>query len=161
MKRHREVTVGYRIFKCPPRIQRCDSDRMHGWQVRYLSTMFFSDGARGPLKSFHRAVRELKARYAEHPTEAPSSLRFSPLSHKQNDLPAGISGPVLQHRRGRAPYADFKVSLPVRGRKNLGRTVYIGTERTWSQQRYDAALVKAIKIRNAAVRAFRDSAALK
>jgi hypothetical protein len=157
MNNFRPVLIGNEWFACPMHIQRCFGDRIRGWQVRYRGTVFFSDGADGPRVSFNKAVRALKRRYKEHPPAPRTSLRRAPLAHKQNDLPAGISGPVLGCRPGRRPYAYFTVSFPVRpGRAREGTTVYIGTQANWSQQRYDMALDKAIKLRTDAVRRFKE-----
>ena len=38
---------------------------------------------------------------------------------------------------------------------NAGTAIYIGTERNWSAQRYDAALAKAVKLRELAVQQFK------
>ena len=111
---NRPVLIGKEWFSCPPRIQRCFGDRIRGWQVRYRGTVFFSDGDSVPVKSFRLALRELKARYAAFPPTPATSIRSKPLAHKQNDLPAGISGPVLGRRPGRHPYAYLTVSFPVR-----------------------------------------------
>jgi hypothetical protein len=138
----------------PPRIQRLDAHGLAGWQVRWgKPTKYFADGIAGPSTALGAAVDELAKRYRRHPPPLPigTSLRIKPLAHKQNDLPPGISGPVLRYRKGRAPYAEFKVSLPRAGRANAGTTVYIGTQRNWCAQRYDAALAKAVKLREEAV----------
>jgi hypothetical protein len=149
VKHSRIVVVGNLPFIVPPRIQRCGP----AWQVRYRGTVLFSDGTAGPRASLRAATIELMRRYGEVPPKQRSGLRDAPLRHKSTDLPAGISGPVLVHKPGRGAYAEFKVSLPRRGRPNGGTSVYIAAESTWSQDRYDAALAKAIARRDAAVRA--------
>ncbi len=158
MKQNRRVVVNGVTFSVPPRLSRIDSASTHGWQVRYCGdgdrSRLFSDGKKGPAASFRAAVADLKRRYQAAPPKVASSVRETPLAHKTSDLPAGISGPVLMHKPGRAPHAEFKVTLPRRGRPNAGTSVYIGTERTWTAQRYEAALAKAVKLRDAAVEQF-------
>lgn len=149
MKSNRKLKIGRHVFDVPPRIQRVPG----GWQVRYAGTLLFSDGEPGPRASFAAAVAELQSRYAASPPKAASSVRVAPLSHKTTDLPAGISGPVLIHKPGRAAYAEFKVTLPRAGKPNRGTSVYIASESTWSQERYDNALDKALRLRVAALAA--------
>lgn len=148
---HRTLTIAGRKHSVPPRIQRLDTRYTHGWQLRYLGTHLFSDGKEGAGASLKLAVEELQQRYADHPLPLPAShVRDLPLVHKQNDLPAGISGPVMISKDGRAPYGEFKVSLPRKGKPNAGTSVYIATENTWDEQHYDAALAKAVRLRDAA-----------
>jgi hypothetical protein len=149
------VRVGGDVLAVPSRIQRIDHGFTHGWQLRYMGTKLFSDGDGLPKDSLARAVGELYRRTKKHPPRVPSSVRTTALPHKQNTLPAGISGPVLVHKPSRAPYAEFKVSMPRRGAANAGTSVYIGTERTWSAERYDKALAKAKRIRTLALKQFR------
>ena len=148
MKATRQLTIESQVLNVPARIQRCGK----GWQVRYLGTKLYSDGTEGPRKALQAAVRDLEARYEATPPKDRIGVRVVPLKHKTSKLPPGISGPVLTRRRGQL-CAEFKVSLPRRGRPNGGTTVYIASESTWSQQRYDTALAKALAIRADAVRA--------
>ena len=150
MKQPRHIVIDDVPFTVPPRIQRCGK----AWQVRYLGTKLYSDGSGGANASFKAAVVDLRKRYKAAPPHVVSSLRDKPLSHKTSALPPGISGPVLAFKPGRAPYAEFKVSLPRKGKANAGTSVYIATESSWCAQRYDDALAKATRLRNAAVKRF-------
>lgn len=151
MKNPRILTIDGVKHQVPPHISRSGN----GWQVRYAGTKFFSDGQHPPAVSLKAAVSELQARYAGRRPVVRSSVRETPLRGKASGLPAGISGPVLIVKRGRAPYAEFKVTLPRRGKPNAGTSVYIGTENSWSAERYTEALAKAVRLRTAAVRAAR------
>ena len=78
--------------------------------------------------------------------------------NKTSDLPSGISGPVSSNRKGRKVLQySFGVSIPRFGDKSTTRNIYIGTENTINEQRYDLALVKAIDVRNKAVAAFQQA----
>lgn len=157
MNSTRKVVIGGHTFKVPERIQRLDHRYTHGWQLRYDGTRLFSDGKAGPAAALKQAVEELQRRYAVHapPSDNGSHTRDTPLPNKQNDLPAGISGPVMIHKDRRAPYAEFKVSLPRKGKPNAATSVYIATENTWDAEHYDAALAKAVRLRDEAVRRVR------
>ncbi len=140
-------------IKVPEHIQRIDTRSTHGWQLRYgRPTLFFSDskapGAnpRGSLKSATDALRERLSTL-----EAPTGLQRAASTGKQNDLPAGISGPILRLRPGRAaPECHFSVNLPRHGEKPLRRSVYIANQNTYSKERYQAALDTAIEMRKSA-----------
>jgi hypothetical protein len=147
----RTVTIysGARI-KVPEHIQRIDTHSTHGWQMRYgQPTLFFSDGqgaGNGPRPALKRAVDALRERIAELP--APTGLQRGLSPNKQNDLPVGISGPILRHRPGRSvPECHFSVNLPRFGAKPLRRSVYIANQNTYSPERYQAALDAARAMR--------------
>lgn len=150
----RTVTIhtGLRI-RVPEHIQRIDTHSTHGWQMRYgQPTLFFSDGqgaGNGPRQALKRAVEALRQRIAELP--APTGLQKEISPNKQNDLPVGISGPILRHRPGRSvPECHFSVNLPRFGAKPLRRSVYIANQNTYSPERYQAALDSAIQMRREA-----------
>lgn len=150
----RTVTIhtGVRI-RVPEHIQRIDTHSTHGWQMRYgQPTLFFSDGqgaGNGPRQALKRAVEALRQRIAELP--APTGLQREISPNKQNDLPVGISGPILRHRPGRSvPECHFSVNLPRYGAKPLRRSVYIANQNTYSPERYQAALDSAIQMRREA-----------
>ncbi|MEK8049735.1 hypothetical protein AACH10_05770 [Ideonella sp. DXS22W] len=150
----RTVTIhtGVRI-RVPEHIQRIDTHSTHGWQMRYgQPTLFFSDGqgaGNGPRQALKRAVEALRQRIAELP--APTGLQKEISPNKQNDLPVGISGPILRHRPGRSvPECHFSVNLPRFGAKPLRRSVYIANQNTYSPERYQAALDSAIQMRREA-----------
>lgn len=150
----RTVTIhtGVRI-RVPEHIQRIDTHSTHGWQMRYgQPTLFFSDGqgaGNGPRQALKRAVEALRQRIAELP--APTGLQREISPNKQNDLPVGISGPILRHRPGRSvPECHFSVNLPRFGAKPLRRSVYIANQNTYSPERYQAALDSAIQMRREA-----------
>lgn len=136
-------------FTVPRGIQRIDSNDTHGWQVRYQGTRFFSDGQQGAARALDLAIKELQQRI--HALPAPAMLQQGPSSHKTSDLPAGISGPILvparKGSRRRTASAVLSVLLPRFGQTPLVKSIYIGTERTYSDERFERALEKAIQMR--------------
>jgi hypothetical protein len=158
----RTVTIytGVRI-KVPEHIQRIDTHSTHGWQMRYgTPTLFYSDGqgaGNGPRPALKRAIEALRQRIADLP--APTGLQRGLSPNKQNDLPVGISGPILRHRPGRSvPECHFSVNLPRFGAKPLRRSVYIANQNTYSPERYTAALESAMAMRAAAEAQYQDDA---
>lgn len=142
-------------FKVPERIQRIDSDSTHGWQLRYgeVPTEFFSDTTHnraGAAAALERAVAALHQRVRRLP--APTGLKTEVAGWKKSGLPVGISGP-REHRRAnkQAPYYSLQVSIPLASGGSTTRQVYIGTQNTANDQRFDDALAKAVLLRDAAV----------
>jgi hypothetical protein len=154
--RIREVVLASgQSCQVPQGIQRIDHRATHGWQLRYgRGTRLFSDGhAGGPAEALVLAVRELLNRIATEP--APSLLQKAPSRHKKNGLPAGVSGPVVRQRAHAAVRdCSFTVLLPRFGDRPQRRTVYIGTENTWTPEKYAAALARAVALREAAVQRY-------
>ena len=147
-------------FRVPQCIQRIDHKATHGWQLRYGGTKLYSDhsndgsGAAAALKA---AVAELRRRIEKLP--APSGLQKSASSNKTSELPVGISGPLVRQRPGSTLLeSNLSVSLPRFGATAQRRTVYIGTENTYSVERYLAALERAIEMRRKAERAYQRDA---
>lgn len=150
----RTVTIytGTRI-RVPEHIQRIDTHSTHGWQMRYgQPTLFFSDGqgpGNGPRPALKRAIDALRQRIADLP--APTGLQRGTSPNKQNDLPVGISGPILRQRPGRSvPECHFSVNLPRYGGRPLRRSVYIANQNTYSPERYTDALNAALDMRRQA-----------
>jgi hypothetical protein len=140
-------------FDVPTGIQRIDSHSTHGWQVRYQGTKFFSDGAPdGSLAraSLDNAIRELARRMIAMP--APVMLKRGPSAHKSSTLPPGISGPILTVRRGSGTRsAVLSVLLPQFGKTAKVKSVYIGSESTYTKQKFRDSLAKAVGLRTAAL----------
>ena len=149
----REATIYTgEVFQVPQGIQRIDTQATHGWQVRYGGTQLFSDrlvGSGDPAKSLVLATKELLKRIAAMP--APTKLQPRPSLSKTTDLPVGISGPMMRLRKG-SEVRDISLSVlePLFGRKPRRRTIYIGTENTYTKQRFKAALGRAIEMRQSA-----------
>lgn len=139
-------------FEVPQGIQRIDHNATHGWQLRYGGTKLYSDhtsDGSGAAEALAKATKELISRIAKLP--APSRLRRSPNSNKSNDLPVGISGPIVRQRKGmKIRDCSFSVSLPRFGASPTRRSVYIGTENTYTIERYQEALQKAVELREKA-----------
>lgn len=157
----REVVIfsGHK-FQVPEHIRRLDSKRNCAWQLRYGKWKTFSDhtaDGSGAEAALALATEELQKRI--HRLPAPSGLKQELSSSKGSDLPVGISGPIASTRKGRrvAEYT-FGITIPRFGDKPTNKTVYIGTENTITDARYEEALAKAIDIRAKAERAFQAAA---
>lgn len=139
-------------FAVPQGIQRIDTRATHGWQVRYGGTKLFSDHTRdgsGAQASLELAQRDLAKRIAQLP--APSLLQKRPSGSKTSNLPVGVSGPIVRQRDGsRVRSCSFSVLLPRFGQVPRCSSVYIGTENTYTIERYHAALEKAVAMRREA-----------
>ena len=147
-------------FKVPQCVQRIDTKSTHGWQVRCHGTKMFSDhtrdgsGARAALKL---ATRELLSRIATNP--APVSLQRAPSANKSSSLPPGISGPIVREREGRkSRTASLSVLLPRFGEQARIRSIYIGSESTYTLTKFRAALAKAKALRAEAMATYEDAA---
>jgi hypothetical protein len=147
-------------YQVPQCIQRIDHLSTHGWQLRYGGTKLYSDHSQdgtGAQTALAQATKELLKRIAKLP--APSSLRRTPSRKKQSDLPSGISGPIVRQRAGsRVRDCSFAVTLPRFGDTPLARSVYIGTENTYTIERYQEALEKAVALREKAELAYQRAA---
>jgi hypothetical protein len=153
----RTVTIfSGHVFEVPQSIQRIDHRATHGWQLRYGGTKLFSDGSRdgsGAAEALKLATRELIRRINTLP--APSLLQRAPSATKTSNLPVGISGPVVRLRAGSTLRdCSLAVLIPRFGDKPLRRSVYIGTENTYTPERFQEALDKAIQMRAEAVAAY-------
>lgn len=157
MKFRHVVLFSGEAFKVPQGIQRIDHRATHGWQLRYGGTKMFSDHSSdgsGAAAALEKATKELLRRIAT--LEAPTALQHGPSQNKTSDLPAGISGPIVRQRRGaKVRDASLSVLIPRFGDKPRRRTVYIGTENTYTPQKYEAALARAIQMRQEAEEAYR------
>ncbi len=162
MKQRKVTIFTGRTYTVPQGIQRIDSVSTHGWQVRYQGTKLFSDGSpdgSGAAASLDAATRELLRRIATLP--APTVLRRAPTVGKSSKLPAGISGPIVVSRGDqRVLSAVLSVLLPRYGQTAQMKSVYIGTENTYNQTKYRAALAEAKSLREEAVAAY-EAAAVK
>jgi hypothetical protein len=157
----REVVIftGER-FEVPQGIQRLDHRATHGWQLRYGGTKMFSDHTQdgfGASVALEHATKELLKRIAKLP--APSKLQSEPNESKTTDLPVGISGPIVRLRKGaKVRECSLSVSLPQFGKTPRRRSVYIGTENTYTVEKYNLALAKAIKLRELVEEAYQHAA---
>jgi hypothetical protein len=157
-----EIFTG-KTFRVPEHIQRIDHESTHGWQLRYgKRTKMFSDftaDGKGARAALALAEAELLKRIDALP--APSRLRRDVSANKSSDLPVGVSGPIARQRSGRnfAEYS-FGVTIPRFGGKPTNRSVYIGTESTYSEERVATALAKAIELRLKAQRAYQKAATI-
>lgn len=147
-------------FVVPQCVQRIDHLSTHGWQLRYGGTKLFSDHSQdgsGAQRALALATKELLKRISTMP--APSRLRRTPSRKKQSDLPSGISGPIVRQRAGsRVRDCSFAVTLPRFGETPLARSVYIGTENTYTVERYQEALERAVALRGKAEAAYQRAA---
>ncbi len=144
------------VFEVPQSVQRIDHRATHGWQLRYGGTKLYSDHSNdgsGAAESLRLATKELLKRMATLP--APSLLQRGPSASKSSNLPVGISGPVVRQRRGSALRdCSLAVLIPRFGEKPQRRSIYIGTENTYTVARFKAALARAIEMRREAEEAY-------
>jgi hypothetical protein len=156
MKIRRVTLFNGEQFDVPQGIQRIDHRATHGWQLRYGGTKLFSDHSSdgsGAAAALQRATKELLKRIAALP--APSLLQRGPSANKRSGLPPGITGPVVRRRSGTATRdCSLMVLIPRYGDKPQRRTIYIGTENTYSIERYEKALARALEMRQAAELAY-------
>ena len=147
-------------FDVPKYVVRLDSKKTHGWQLRYGAWKLFSDFSNdgtGAEESLRLAVEELAKRIAKLP--APTGLRSDAMARKGNDLPVGISGPIIRHRPGRNSAQYYlQITFPIAGGKPFNTSVYIATENTLNKEKFDMALAKAISLRDSGVRKFKVAA---
>jgi hypothetical protein len=153
----RKVTIfSGHSFDVPQCIQRLDHRSTHGWQLRYGGTKLYSDhtsDGSGAAAALEAATKELVKRIAKLP--APTRLQRAPSESKGSDLPVGIFGPIVRQRSGsELRYASLSVLVPRFGTTPQRKTVYIGSENTYSIERYQAALTKAIEMREKAALAY-------
>jgi hypothetical protein len=156
MKFREIVIFSGATFQVPQCVQRIDHRATHGWQLRYGGTRLFSDhttDGSGAAASLELATRELLKRIAVLP--APSLLQRGPSQNKTSDLPVGISGPIVRTRRkSQVRDCSLSVLIPRFGQKPLRRSIYIGTENTYTPARFKAALARAVELRAAAEAAY-------
>ena len=148
------------VFLVPSHIQRIDIHDhglvgTHGWQVRtrHLVSKFFSDytqGRKGPHDSF-KAALEFRLRRLPRPVP-----RLNKRSHadKKSNCPVGISFVQTKRPARNTVELRFKISVPRFGKSNTGRTVHISTRESFTQQKYQDALAKAIRIRKKVVKQY-------
>jgi len=160
MKTRDVVIYTGKRFEVPQGIQRIDSHATHGWQLRYGGTKLYSDGpgnAKGANAALAQATEELLKRIARLP--APTQLQIEPNQNKTTDLPVGISGPIVRQRAGSTSLeSNLSVSLPRFGKPPRRRSVYIGNQNTYTEERYHLALAKCIKLRDDAEKTYRREA---
>lgn len=162
MKFREVVLFNGQRFQVPQGIQRIDHRSTHGWQLRYAGTKLFSDhtsDGSGATVALEKAVAELQRRIRATPP--PTRLQRAPNRNKRNDLPVGISGPVVRLRQGGSVRdCSLSVLLPRFGQSSQRKSVYIATENTYSEDKFHAALAKAVALREQAELAYRKAEAL-
>ena len=160
MKTRQVATFFGNEFVVPKNIQRIDNPKSntYGWQVRFGRWVFISDRTNdgsGSHASLAAAIEELTRRMKVLP--APTGLRTDSNKNKSSELPVGISGPTERTRKERRVVQYyFQVTYPVFGCKPANRSVYIATENTISQEKYDMALSKATAMREKGAGKFRE-----
>jgi len=156
MKVRQVVIFSGETHQVPQCIQRIDHRATHGWQLHYGGTKLYSDhtsDGSGAAKALDLATKELLKRIATLP--APTRLQRVPSQNKANNLPVGISGPVVRVRAGGLVRdCSLAVLIPRFGETPRRRTVYIGTENTYSVERFNEALAKAVEMRKEAEEAY-------
>lgn len=156
MKFREVVIFNGDCYDVPQCIQRIDHRATHGWQLRYGGTKLYSDHSNdgsGAALALSAATAELAKRVAALP--APTTLQSAPSANKSNGLPPGISGPIVRARRGgRVRDCSLGVLVPRFGKTPLRRSIYIGTEHTYTAAKLEAALERAVAMRKEAEEAY-------
>ena len=146
-----------KTLEVPTHVVRIDTRNTHGWQLRLGRSAFFSDGSAdfsGAEASLLAASAELARRIVRLP--APTGLRTEARDDKLNGMPLGISGPTARQREGTGFTQYYlQVNFPVAGGKPVNRSVYIATDNTFSREKYQQAMAKAIALRTSGVRKFK------
>lgn len=144
-------------FKVPMHVVRLDTRNTHGWQLRYGKWTLYSDHSSdgtGAATALTAASAELARRIVKLP--APSGIKKAVQPGKANGMPLGVSGPIVRRRKGQNSAQFYlQVSFPVFSGKSANRSVYIATENTLTQEKYHAALNKAMALRETGVRKFK------
>lgn len=146
-------------FSVPQYIYRIDRLSTHGLQLRFEGSALFSDRSppcSGPADSLALAICELERRLSRSPM--PSMLKKKVAKHKRLDLPVGISGPVVRYRaRSNIHESRLSVLLPRFGQTAKRSSVYISTEKSYTEAKFERALQKAIAMREEASIAYREA----
>jgi hypothetical protein len=152
--KYREVPLPHnQTVPVPQGIQRIDSPSTHGWQVRYQGSKLFSDGSDAdPKRSLADAVNELIVRIET--MSAPVPLNRRPSANKSSSLPSGISGPIVRGRAGRALTAELSILLPRFGQPPEHKKIHIGSQNTYTVEKYYEALAKGLEMREQAVASY-------
>lgn len=157
MKTRKHTIFTGKTFTVPTYIVRLDGARSHGWQLRLGPWKMFSDRSNdgsGAARALQEAKAELLKRLAKMP--ARTGLRTDVSPRKSNGLPLGISGPHARTRTDKAGIQYYvQVTYPVFNGKNVNRSVYVATENTFTEEKWEAALAKAVELREKGVRAFK------
>lgn len=155
MEIRKVTTVFGHVFNVPSWIQRLDTKHTHGWQLRYGSWTMFSDHTNdgsGSRKALQLARAELKKRMQSLP--ALNYIRHKASAHKVNKLPVGISANERVRKGKKVLEYYLLVSYPRFGERSTTKSVYVGTENTYTEERFEKALAKAEKIRAKAVKEY-------
>lgn len=139
-------------FRVPRHIVRIDIDDpgkagTHGWQVRYRRPWrFFGDTVnrtrRSPAAALAEAIDFLVGIY-----EGPRNLlRNTPTRRKQNPIQeAGLR--LVVRRKATRNMTEYYVEAVPPARSRNPRRFYVGTERTLTAERLEAAMEKARQAR--------------
>lgn len=138
------------VMEVPPYIYRVETPQAAGWQMRYgVPSLYFSDARTDnglPIESLALARQALLDRMRRVPPNG--RVQSAPSISKKNNLPVGISGPIVRRRRG-CGVEEVILSVNLRRFKDKSRTVsiYLGTRNTYSPERFERALQRAVELR--------------
>jgi hypothetical protein len=141
----------------PRHIVRIDIDKpglagTHGWQVRFgRPWRFFSDAKRSRRRSPHRSLEDAINHLAIIYTIPAPRVRATPTARRANIVKEAGIRLVERKKQGRNVVELYvKAMSPKRG--TLPRRFYVGTAATVSEERMNAAIVKARQARADMVR---------
>lgn len=151
------------VYICPPMLRRIDqkAKSTFGWIVRRLDggSIFFSDGKFGSAyAAYIAALERLRSMHESERASDALALRRRK-GGKASELPDGISGPVVRKdRKYDHLIAYLLCRIPIFGKKEKLKWLYIGNENTYTETKYWAVLERAKEMRARALAEYRSAA---
>lgn len=154
------TTMSGETFIVPSGLRRVEYVHKHtfGWIVRRVGgkTKLFSDGRYGSAQASYLAALDLCRTIIDEQAQStePSLRRVT--QAKTSGLPEGIYGPILKSIPGRsAEVAYLVVSIPIFGKRNKVKWLYLGTEATYTVEKFNRVLKRAKTLRAESLRDYR------
>lgn len=138
------------VMEVPPYVYRVETPQACGWQMRYgVPSLYFADARTDtglPGDSLALARQALLDRIRRIPPTG--RVQSAPSISKKSNLPVGISGPIVRRRKG-CGVEEVILSVNLRTFKGKSRTVsiYLGTRNTYTPERFERALQRAVDLR--------------
>jgi hypothetical protein len=134
-------------FKVPQGIQRIDTRATHGWQVRYGGTKLFSDhtpdGSGASPRRWNAPSRNWLCAHRQDAGAVAAAEACPARTRPATCRWASPGRSCAAARRLGVRSCSLSVLLPRYGQSPRCSSVYIGTENTYTVERYQAALAKA------------------
>jgi hypothetical protein len=157
------VTPAGEVYICPPMLRRMDQKAKStvGWIVRGKGggSTFFSDGKFGSAYAAYLAALEHLRLIHESERASDASALRRRSGAKASELPYGISGPVVRKDRQYGHLiACLLCRIPIFGKPEKLKWLYIGNENTYTEAKYWAVLERAKAMRARALAEYRRAA---